>query len=163
MIRGPGISAKSFFFFAAIKNRLAPKKADMNPKNDASEDVVLLGILGVQLLGNSGVKLRFLNHEEKYNKECIQAVSMIWLFVAQTTVDLESTRWVFATAGAFEQFTGRISYVIYIFQLGLQLAFHDFGMLGKIIVHAGVDPSFQYLYNRSLYLWRGKMRYSDMY
>ena len=68
----------------------------MNPKNDASEDVVLLGMLGVQLLGNSGVKLRFLNHEEKYkekyNKECIQAVSMIWLFVAQTTVDLESTR-----------------------------------------------------------------------
>ena len=54
------------------------------------------GLLGVQLLGNSGAKLRFLNHEEKYkekyNKECIQAGSMIWLFVAQTTVDLELTR-----------------------------------------------------------------------
>ena len=50
--------------------------------------------------------------------------------------------------------------MIYISQLGLQLAFHDFGMLGKIIAHADVDPSFQYLYNRSLYLWRGKMRYS---
>ena len=51
MIRGPRHFCK-VHFFAANKNILAPEKADMNPKNDASEDVVLLRTFGCTITKN---------------------------------------------------------------------------------------------------------------